>query len=303
MKILLLHWKKNFEETAICVEHITKLWNILNVRSRYTGKRLNDIDREPINSVDDSKLEFLQKMATSLKLMDTSKQWQRINSLTSDTANAWHVLLNGIVDVTKCLLNSGMEYVLLGKLQSDRLENEFGIYRQGSGGNYFISVEQVISSLSLQRLKLYHQLGIERSDEIVENICCVSNLEDRDEYIELVESSFEESWNLTETELSTLYFISGYVANKEKIGVIYETQCPASEFTELVSRGGLSHPPQELFDLSQYLYCFFKLKKPKCCSKIFLQAYNIIYEASGYEFESIDRILSRFNNCFLKGLC
>ena len=105
----------------------------MNVRSRYTGKRLNDIDREPINAVDDSKLEFLLKMATSLKLMDTSKQGQREKSLTSDTTNAWHVLLNGIVDVTKFLLNSGMEYVLHWKLQSDRLENEFGVYRQGSG--------------------------------------------------------------------------------------------------------------------------------------------------------------------------
>ena len=61
--------QNNFDETAIFVEHVNKMWNILNVRSRYTGERLKDTDREPINSIDDPKLDFLFKMATSLKLM------------------------------------------------------------------------------------------------------------------------------------------------------------------------------------------------------------------------------------------
>ena len=67
--------QNNFDETAIFVEHVNKMWNILNVRSRYTGERLKDTNREPINSIDDPKLDFLLKMATSLKLMDTSKLW------------------------------------------------------------------------------------------------------------------------------------------------------------------------------------------------------------------------------------
>ena len=50
--------------------------------------------------------------------------------------------------------------MIAGKLQSDRLEAEFGIYRQSIGGNYLISVEQVLSSLSLQRLKMFHKLDI-----------------------------------------------------------------------------------------------------------------------------------------------
>ena len=68
--------QNNFDETAIFVEHVNKMWNILNVRSRYTGERLKDTNREPINSTDDAKLDFLLKMATSLKLMDTSKHGQ-----------------------------------------------------------------------------------------------------------------------------------------------------------------------------------------------------------------------------------
>ena len=51
-----------------------------------------------------------------------------------------------------------------------------------------------------------------------------------DKDIELVESYLEES-NLSDSERSTLYFISGYVAYKENIGVSYEGQGHASEFT------------------------------------------------------------------------
>ena len=106
-------------------------------------------------------------------------------------------------------------------------------------------------------------------------------MEDTDEDIELVESCFEESSKLSNVERSSLYFISGYITHKENIGVNYEEQCSASEFTTLVSRGRLSHPPPDLFDLSQYLYCFFKLRKRKCCPKIFLQADHLIYDATG----------------------
>ena len=86
--------------------------------------------------------------------MDTSKQSKRVDGQ-KQTANAWYVLLNGFVDVSKCLLNLDMDYLLLGKLQSDRLENEFWIYRQDSGGSCFISVEQVLSSLTQGPLKEY----------------------------------------------------------------------------------------------------------------------------------------------------
>ena len=99
-------------------------------------------------------------MATSFKEMDNGMSGKRIRGLTSDTANALHRSLNGLVEVTRQFLSLGMAYVIPGKLQSDRLEAEFGIYRQSSGGNYLISVEQVLSSFNLQRLKLFHKLDI-----------------------------------------------------------------------------------------------------------------------------------------------
>ena len=43
-------------------------------------------------------------------------------------------------------MRRNFSYVLLGHFQSDRIEGEFGVFRQSSVGNYYISYEQVLSS-------------------------------------------------------------------------------------------------------------------------------------------------------------
>ena len=75
--------------------------------------------------------------------MDNSPKGRRMHSLTADTSNALHQTLSGLVALSKYKLDVGFKYVLPGKDQSDRIEAEFGIYRQSSGGNYCISTYQV----------------------------------------------------------------------------------------------------------------------------------------------------------------
>ena len=72
------------------------------------------------------------------------------------------------------------------------------------------------SSLSLQCLKLYHKLNMEDPVIVDENPCCSADLGNKDEDLDLIDSPAE---------------------------------CDASEFTELVSRGKLKHPPPALYDL------------------------------------------------------
>ena len=67
------------------------------------------------------------------------------------------------------------------------------------------------------------------------------------------------------------------------------------------SIGRIFHPTLDLYDLSLYLYCFFKMRKVKCCTKIFIQGFHYIYECSGCTFPNIDNILKRFKNCVFKG--
>ena len=135
-------------------------------------------------------------------------------------------------------------------------------------------------------------------------VCCTASLVDRDEDLELVDDCFENASTLSEDEKASLYYISGYVTYKEDLcasDTLIEVDHEAGEFTKLVSRGKLKHPPSNLYDLSLYMYTFFKSRSKKCCSKIFIEAYTFIYDCTGYKFDNIQRILSRFNNCFFKG--
>ena len=76
-------------------------------------------------------------------------------------------------------------------------------------------------------------------------------------------------------------------------------QTKESEFTVLLSRGKLSHPSANVYELSLYLYTFFKLREVKCCNNIFLQAFHQIYELTHFEIDgNINSILRRFANCF-----
>ena len=234
--------------------------------------------------------------------MDNSVRGHRCRGLTCETSNALHRTLLGIVDLIKTMLYQGYEYVLPGKLSSDRAEGEFGIYRQSGGGNFLISAEQVFSGLQLQRLKLFSKLDIHTEDNDIDNDCCRLDLQDSEEDLDLIEKCFEEASNLNSNEKSTLYYICGYVAKKEGIVRSDEEYVSLSEceFTVELSRGELSLPPLNLYDLSLYYYAFFKSRNVKCCTKIFLEAFNEIHKFTGYDFPNINRINRRLCNCFFK---
>ena len=146
-----------------------------------------------------------------------------MKALTGDTSNALHVTLLGMVDLIKTLLQHGHKYVLPGKIQSDRVEGEFGIYRQNSGGNYFISVDQVISSLNLERIKLFNKLDIAREENRRRNCCAMDKSISVDDLF-IQDECFEDTSNLTCIEKSSLYYISGCFAFNTKYTIFrYET--------------------------------------------------------------------------------
>ena len=66
-----------------------------------------------------------------------------LNSLYSD---ALIRTLYAQVLLVEELLNSGYEYVILRKLQSDPLEKPFSQYRQMSGGRFLVSLREVLNS-------------------------------------------------------------------------------------------------------------------------------------------------------------
>ena len=260
--------QRKMNDTHVFVEKVMKMWHIMNIKVSNAASNLNDRNRDVIRDPNDNRLVFLDKIATSFKKMDNSVVGHRVRGLTADTSNALYVTLTGFVELIKTLLLTDHQYVMPGKIQSDRIEGEYGILRGSCGGNHTMSAEQVSSGLQLQRLKLYAKLDV-RMEDSDDNVFCKDGLVDSEENLDLVERCFKEASCLSVNEKSTLFYMSSYVACQEGITCSTEntSDLPESEFTEKLSRGKLSFPPNDLYDLSQYLYSFFKLRKNKCCTK------------------------------------
>ena len=56
--------------------------------------------------------------------------------------------------VCQHLLATSHKYVLLGQFSTDLLEKEFGKLHQGSGGTYFINVQQCTEKLHIKQTSL-----------------------------------------------------------------------------------------------------------------------------------------------------
>ena len=66
------------------------------------------------------------------------------------------------------------------------------------------------------------------------------------------------------------------------------------------SRGKLCHPSEELFDLSLYLYTYYKSLEDKSCSTRLMRAFETILEFSSYSIPAHNSVLRRFANYFGK---
>ena len=93
----------------------------------------------------------------------------RINQLTKDTGIAIHHTCNGIVDLTKHLLQTSHTYVCPGKFSSFFLEKEFRKLRQGSGGTYFITVQKVIEKYNISKSSPLLKLNVKIDEFNVES--------------------------------------------------------------------------------------------------------------------------------------
>lgn len=159
-------------------------------------------------------------------------------------------------------------------MQSDCIEGEFGAIRQMSGGNYYVSLEQVVCSAKLRRMKFFTLLETEEKYRHKEAPSCSTEL--TDEELETVDLCPVKLAELSAEETATLYYMSGklgfILAHKQKflnnynisagfvahmedipsdlalptIPIDTADQVPG-EFLEMLSRGRLRHPPEWRF--------------------------------------------------------
>ena len=105
--------------------------------------------------------------------------------------------------------------MFIANIQSDRLEAEFGLYTQMSGSIYFVSVDQVLCSVQLRMLKLFHQLDTIADSSCLLSDCCSEQLSDIE--LEIIDNSVTSCENLNAEMLAALYYVCGYIARKENV--------------------------------------------------------------------------------------
>ena len=154
--------------TVIFIQEILDLWKIINVRTKNKDIRHNNPLESEIKSTDDPRLTKLHKICEWLIKMIKSSCGKRSQSLTKDTATSFHHTINEMVELCRYLIAQSREFVLLGEFSTDPLEKEFSKIRQGSGGTYFITVQQVLEKLNITKIKLLFKLDLDPSNLNVE---------------------------------------------------------------------------------------------------------------------------------------
>ena len=148
---------EGIDETANFIKKVMQFWKICIVKIKYQDVAANDPFKGVIEDASDPKLAYLLEFGEmSLKMKGRPKL--RMKQLSRDTSLAIHQTCCGLVELAQHLLATH-SYVCLGKFSSDALEKVFGKLRQGSGGTYFISVQQVLEKLNIQKTSLLLGLG------------------------------------------------------------------------------------------------------------------------------------------------
>ena len=235
----------------------------------------------------------------------------RMKCLTMDTAKALYHTLNGLVDLCKELLADGYDFVMLGEFSNDPIEKEIGKFRQGSGGTYFISVQQVIEKLNINKTKLLLRLDAEsvaNLNVLAGHQCskCGYLLDEKSSEVFDALETLEEKL-CTETKMSLVH-IAGYVTRKDSSAT--ESQLldvttfyfeKYGNYTKLLDRGGLNVPTDAACQWAFFCYILFNAVKESVCRTSLCNLFMLVSEMKKFNMQKEHgRILA---NEFLNKYC
>lgn len=252
--------------TAQFIDLILKWWRIVNVKSPSKGRRLRDPLQDPVKSLSDKQIEFLNNF------VDWLDTWRDIRmdtgALTTETHAALRLTCYSLVELCRyCLEELNFNYVLLGKFQTDSLEERFGQYRRLSGTNYHISIQQVFESE--KKLRLQDSLVLPDMQEIQKPCPSVfDGAQLAQEYgIKIADCDIKNK----ESSLAVITYIAGFCAHAalKKLPCEYcamnitsedrEIQLERNVLIENLSRGALKFPQPTV--ISAVLYTHIVLEQ------------------------------------------
>lgn len=210
--------------------------------------------------------------------LEIFKDWRFSNKpgLTAETFLACIQTMGVIPELTEYLQTKHeFEYLLTGKLMSDPLEGRFGWYRQTNGGNFFMSIKQLLEAeKKIRCLSLLQK-------EILENVSTIEKTSGPLLLAEAFLKDEEQMWlkemfanvsldDMPEADANVAFFVSGYVARS----IVRRRKCSCCskllvknidsaeeqlemsisgnyrELFEMANRGGLTEPTEICFSIT-----------------------------------------------------
>jgi len=297
--------KCNFSGTQNFISTISQLWRICNVKHPLSGLRLNDPYSEPIMGLMDHKLQWLRSFHDWLTAWESQKIEQRQGVLSRETMFALKHTVGTMCQLCEYLLTTPvcgqqMNYVLLGKFQTDALEFRFGQYRRMSGTNYNVSVTQIMESE--KKLKIMSLMKVVSCDKGILTLKdfitgCQTELESMESNAPTADTCLTPFLSLlndcdaiviSDAEMSAIVFIAGYVGFKLKSKIpcidcqlelltqrTLECDYPTDvtfDYLSNIDRGRLTWPTDLTVDLVVQTIIVFKCITGSKYGKLFVTA-------------------------------
>lgn len=252
--------------TISVLQIISKWWKIVNVKSVVESSRFNDVARSAITGLECNSIQDLSDLASFFEKSPSGNGNKRVQSLTIDTKKALCRTTHGLVELSKDLLeNFSFEYVLLGEIQQDKLEGEFGCWRQMCGGNMYMSYKDVDSSFKSRGLKLLAKLESLPSSE--QKPCSLCNSDPDASVLKALENLGSALATLTPLQIASSIYVAGYILKCNPEMVVDENELveeASSDFITTLSRGSLLIPDQQTALWVQLCFIFAESVSLKC---------------------------------------
>ena len=292
---------KGCVQTASFIDTVLSWWKTVNVSGKGQDQRLND----PNRAVQDKNSSSLDKFLQIFTQSESGQGASRIKCLTHDTKKALVQTMEGLKAVCSYLMNTaGFDYVVLRELQSDRLEGEFGVYRQTTGANCFMTSQNVYSA-SKKRLAKHAASYLESVDveaKPKEHTCLGTSVDFEDAAsMEMCTADMA----LTPSEESSVAYVAGWL--ESKCDVIFTDEEPlvtteAMDFIHAVSRGKFKTPHACTFELVRIGLCFVKKARHRaCCRQRLANILSVLANFNDIDI-SCENLFKRLSNVLLHGL-
>ncbi|GBM41413.1 hypothetical protein AVEN_172191-1 [Araneus ventricosus] len=238
-----------YEQTAKFINIISTWWDIVNVKTPDKGKFKRNPMCEPLtSSPSDKGLMFLKQLVSWVN------KWENLDSnngrLSKETFLALNHTTQAFIEIVNhCTKSFKKEYILLGKIQTDKLESRFGQYRSMAGDQYHISVRQIYETES--KLRLCHELKLASHKKGSITVDIFDNSEKNDEEKQPIDLIFcdimvEESdiEKIADT-LPIVTYLAGYCSH----AALKKTKCSYCRQKLITDKESISHDNYKLIDV------------------------------------------------------